>query len=118
VRYPRLAEVLRLFSRAGDGYGDGKDDEQHVALAMALLDRVPDKASLLARYGESWRMNGWSGSAATIIDRRRLLLAPLREHADLIVRSWATALDARMAEAAEQDRQSEQALDRREERFE
>lgn len=118
IRYPWMAKIHGLFSRQGDGYGDGKDDENHLDLAVALISNAPDVSALLDTYSDTWCLRSWSGLASFILDRRRTLLEPLTRHDNQTIRDWATALSHTIAQGADTEREREAEWDRTEERFE
>lgn len=109
-RYPWLADIVGLYPE------DGEDND--LSLALALLDRAPDKACLMNIYSNSWDVDSWSGSKAAILEARRALLEPLLNHADPAVRVWAEELRRCIAAAAQQEREREALRDREMQSFE
>lgn len=113
-RYPRTACLLGLFPR-----GTAKELlEGDYPLFLALLDRAPDRAAVLAAFEASLLPVSSSGSLADVIEVRRQRLALLLAHADPTVRDWATKTNRKLAELASQEREWERTSDRRAQSFE
>ena len=87
TRYPLIGGVLSMFEKSeiGDAVGLSK-------LFVGLLETAPDRAAFL---GSQSRIipNGWSGSLADVLERQRIMLGPLADHADAAVRDWMRTLD-------------------------
>ena len=116
-RYPRLAGFLGLFP--ADSNAETPKEEEHAALAAALIDRAPEKAAVLTAFAESLHPTTWSGNLSDLLEgRRQNLPALLRHHVDDTVRHWACETDRRLAAWAESEREREQTRDRREQSFE
>ncbi|WP_169801064.1 hypothetical protein, partial [Novosphingobium naphthalenivorans] len=93
----------------------GQDSSTLSETFVEALNRAPDRAQFLSADAYRIGPRGWSGSLATILDRRREELQKLADHEDEAVRNWVQERSANLLEWAKRERERES---EREERFE
>ncbi|MEZ6029322.1 MAG: hypothetical protein R3C46_06180 [Hyphomonadaceae bacterium] len=118
-RFAVLAKFAPLMALPANDHGDNDELSQLHPVMIALIDRAPDKAPVLAAIQRNFYPRGvFSGPLSSIFRRRRDGVAALASHAHPDVRAWAASavrqLEANIADAAAR----EERVDRREQRFE
>ncbi len=112
-RYPALAKVVTFFTQKE------KEPVEWSPLALIMLDRAPDPASVLQTFVQRFSPRSWSGSRAEIVKSRAGLLDRLAlKHATAFAETIAS-LKVQLAEEVANTRKWENERDReRDERFE
>ena len=110
LRFKVIARFLNLFATSGM-----EDDTGLSPLFLEILERAPDRELFLQSLDGNLLPDGWSGHLSVILDRRALLLDPLKEHNDPAVARWAERTIAVLHDWASKERDRETA---REEAFE
>lgn len=110
TRYPIVGRLLSVFEV------NNLDDAVGLSPKfLELLEHAPDRFEFLGGVRGRIHPNGWSGSLANILERRRALLDPLAHHRDPAVQKWLSGLDAWLAGCIKAERLREA---EREESFE
>jgi len=81
-RYPLLGRMLRMF----EGHAD--DNGGFSPLFMSMLDAAPDKRQFIGDLWKQVHPQGWSGSLADILTRRKEQLVELAKDAAEQLREW------------------------------
>lgn len=115
-RYPQLAGHLGLF--AGETGDETKSEEPPSPIVLALLDRAPDKAAVLAVLEGTLMPRSWSGNLSDLLENRRKRMSSLLAHADAAVKAWAEEADRKLAHWADAERKVERERSQREQSFE
>ena len=123
ARFPKLAEVIRPWSRA-DGQVPEDDGDSTGVLnwtnnAMRILYAAPDPLAILNIYIERFHPRGWGGSLANILQSRLPLLEILEESEEEEIANAARTAKPVLEAQIEKTRAWEAERDRdRDERFE
>lgn len=109
-----ISEAIYPFEKKPDGDGIVLSEQ-----ACAIIEVAQDPSVILKNLCSSARPNGWSGSLADIIAKRRQTFETLLEHDRPNIRAAAAERIAEMQGWEEQERHHEQTRDRQyEQRFE
>lgn len=83
--YPIIASVVKAFD---DPEGESTQ-AQWKPITHILFEKAPDLEKVLNEISENIRPSGWSGSLATILQRRLSLFPQLLNHPDSRISAWA-----------------------------
>jgi len=121
VRFPRLAEVIRLWRKL-DGTGgddDATGDLVWTPIALKIIQEARDIERLCAVIIERMHPLGWSGSLADILQSRVPLLDQLRDNPNPVIGRAAHAAIGKLEQEIRDARSYEERERRsRDERFE
>ncbi len=110
VRYPLLGKCLTMFGKT-----NGEDENEICPLFLSMLHKAPDKHGFLGPLWDRVHPRGWSGSLATILNRRKSQLLKLAESEGEQVRAWINNnlpdLDAWTANETKRDRAVEESFE-------
>ncbi|HEY8262942.1 MAG TPA: hypothetical protein VIG26_01140 [Methyloceanibacter sp.] len=115
ARYPAMAGAISFVK------GSEEEDvtSQWSSTALKLIERAPDRVAVIRTFVGRFHPSGWSGSLASILEGRKVLLEELKAHKNPDVVALATTEARRLADEVEATRQWEAKHDReRDERFE
>lgn len=114
IRYPLAASVITAF------YSPNNSSERRWnEIALALLDRAPDRIAVLKHYIDQFAPMGWSGSRAQAWETNAQLLDAFTDHPDSNLAAFVRSERLRVKTLLDQVRQEELQSERREnERFE
>lgn len=113
-RYPTMAAAINI-------YHDGKEagPRQWTKLALRLLEKAPDRVSVLRQYIRQFDPRTWSGSRASVVEANAKLLDELESHDDPVVTRFVAEERVRLNRLLEAEARLETATDKaRDERFE
>jgi hypothetical protein len=119
TRYLWLAEFVTLFS-SSPGHTEATYREKHLAKALALIERAPNRQEVLNKYGNGFMAGyeGWPGNLSERYDEFRALLAPWQTHNDPIIQKWARDIDEAIENISKAERRTEAEWQREKQRFE
>lgn len=114
IRYPIAASVLTAF------YNPNNSNERRWNdIALALLERAPDRIAVLKQYIDQFSPMGWTGSRAAAWEANAGLLDTFADHPDPNLAAFARRERQRLRTVLDELRQEELQSERREnERFE
>ena len=113
-RYSLMAGIVTLYASGEDEPPLDWND-----MALAILDKSPDRMAVLKQFVSRFRPSSWSGSRAAAMETRLPLLGKLEKHTDPTVAQFAKADGARLREEVDEERKWETRKDRAsDERFE
>jgi hypothetical protein len=114
TRYPAVASIVTISENA-----EGTSIRQWTKTALRILDRAPDRLSVLKRYIGQFTPMWWIGSQASVIEGYTKLLDELNGYPDAAVIDFVAREKVRMAHEIETARHYDAITDReRDERFE
>jgi hypothetical protein len=113
--YPIIADVVKAFDDP-----QGEDTQaQWRTITHLLFEKAPNLEQVLKEIGENIRPSGWSGSLASILQRRLALFPQLFDHPNSLISAWARQVHGNLLENIPKIRNSEMAESReRDESFE
>jgi hypothetical protein len=113
--YPIIADVVKAFDDP-----QGEDAQaQWRTITHLLFQKAPNLEQVLKEIGENIRPSGWSGSLASILQRRLALFPQLFDHPNSLISAWAKQIHGNLLENIPKIRSSEMAESReRDESFE
>jgi PAS domain-containing protein len=113
-RFLQAAAIITPVTSGGDGAA-----AQWTPAAQALLEEAPDRVAVLDKFLCRFKLEGWSGSLAAILDSRAALLLGLGEHHDRHLAEHAQRAHAALQRQIAMERKRETQEHRsRDERFE
>lgn len=109
TRFPLLGRCLHMF-------GGHADDNGGISpLFISMLDASPDKRQFIGGLWKRVHPQGWSGSLADILTRRKDQLIEFEKNADEQVREWVVdtipEIDQWIEEARKRDRAREESFE-------
>ena len=114
VRYPLIASMMVPFDKSHNS-----EVRHWKEVSLALLNRAPDRIEILKRYIYHFRPMSWTGSQTTSWEANAQLLAPLEDHDDLALATFARSERQRLKIELNELRQRELEVEKRaNERFE
>src|SRR5690606_35019516 len=113
--YPIIADVVKAFDDP-----QGEDTQaQWRTITHLLFEKAPNLEQVLKEIGENIRPSGWSGSLASILQRRLALFPQLFDHPNSLISEWARQVYGNLLENIPKIRNFEMAESReRDESFE
>jgi hypothetical protein len=113
--YPIIADIVKAFD---DPQGEDLQPQWRPVVQL-LFEKAPDLEKVLHKISENIRPNGWSGSLASILQRRLALFPHLFDHPNSLISSWARQVHNDLLENIPKIRNSEMMRSRdRDESFE
>ena len=113
VRAPRIAAACRYLQEATD------EAPAWTPLARRLIEECPGQVAVIDQFVSRFvPTTSWSGSQATIAERRRALLVEFRNDPEPAVSAWARKRDAELLQEIDALLERERRIERQRQRFE
>jgi hypothetical protein len=110
VRFEKLAASVEIFVHEKDGPRPGLSWSPLMSQVMVL---APDREAVLARIAPRLSPSAWRGSKAEMLERYRLPLQELFNHADPVIARWARVQDQILQQEITEDWARERFRDER-----
>lgn len=114
IRYPKIAACMVAYQ-----HNEQKNGLEWTPLSLDVINKAPDIATVLNAFKNNFRPTSWSGSRASIMEKRLALITQLKTHENPVISTWAHNQEKEFAEEIRQERQWENERNRKQdERFE
>lgn len=114
TRYPAVAGAITIYSPT-----EGPGPRHWTKMALRLLEKAPDRVSVLKQFIRQFSPMSWAGSRAAIVAANIKLLDEFEAYPDAAVARFVTEEKVRLIQWVEQEKRQETEVDKaRDERFE